>query len=363
MRKAEHHNSVTAPRWVGGLAREDLEGLLGAVNRLSGLADPSVVAANAAREARILAGVDLVGVAAAESDGSLAMIGSAGAASDWFVRLRFHVDPGEGFAGMALATRLPLVFDTNDEGQRIFAYDARDGASTNVVLGPPYSAHLRERIAPEELREFIGVPIDFNGQALGLLYAGNRNGKPASPRSRMLLARFAAMIGPLLSAAGRARQAAVAELARERERIAFSLHDTIGQILFGIGSSAKRAQYLLPEEAADCRRELRRIELEAARAAAHLREVVPMLASVPPNSHALKAGEIALYREIGAQRLSDREYEVLRLLARGLNTREIALELALMPNTVRSYVQTVLGKLQSRNRVMAIATARRLRLI
>ena len=225
------------------------------MNRLSGLADPSVVATNAAREARILAGVDLVGVAAAESDGSLAMIGSAGAASDWFVRLRFHVDPGEGFAGMALATRLPLVFDTNDERQRIFAYDARDGASTNVVLGPPYSAHLRERIAPEELHEFIGVPIDFNGQALGLLYAGNRNGKPASPRSRMLLARFAAMIGPLLSAAAQSARRRPSPSSRaERERIAFSLHDTIGQILFGIGSSAKRTQNLLPEEAADCRR-------------------------------------------------------------------------------------------------------------
>lgn len=70
-----------------------------------------------------------------------------------------------------------------------------------------------------------------------------------------------------------------------------------------------------------------------------------------------------MFVEGGYEKLSEREYDVLLLLARGMNTREIAAELALMPNTVRSYVQTVLGKLQSKNRVMALATARRLKLI
>lgn len=70
-----------------------------------------------------------------------------------------------------------------------------------------------------------------------------------------------------------------------------------------------------------------------------------------------------LYEQGGFERLSDREHDILRLLARGLNTREMATELTLMPNTVRSYTQAVLGKLQSKNRVMALATARRLRLV
>lgn len=65
----------------------------------------------------------------------------------------------------------------------------------------------------------------------------------------------------------------------------------------------------------------------------------------------------------GYDALSKREYEVLRLLARGMNTKEIAAHMSLMPNTVRSYTQTVLGKLQSKNRVMAVAKARQLHLI
>jgi two-component system nitrate/nitrite response regulator NarL len=65
----------------------------------------------------------------------------------------------------------------------------------------------------------------------------------------------------------------------------------------------------------------------------------------------------------GYSALSKREYQVLRLLARGMNTREMATHLSLMPNTVRSYTQTVLGKLQSKNRVMAVAKARQLHLI
>ena len=69
------------------------------------------------------------------------------------------------------------------------------------------------------------------------------------------------------------------------------------------------------------------------------------------------------YLEGGFDRLSEREHEVLRLLSRGLNPREIAAELGLMTNTVRSYVQQILEKLQSKNRVMALATARKLRLI
>jgi DNA-binding NarL/FixJ family response regulator len=88
------------------------------------------------------------------------------------------------------------------------------------------------------------------------------------------------------------------------------------------------------------------------------RVVDPRLASP-----AHRRSENGRYGEGGFERLSAREHEILRLLARGLNTREMASELSLMPNTVRSYTQAVLGKLQSKNRIMALATARRLRLI
>jgi DNA-binding NarL/FixJ family response regulator len=61
--------------------------------------------------------------------------------------------------------------------------------------------------------------------------------------------------------------------------------------------------------------------------------------------------------------LTPREHDVLRLMARGLVGKEIAGELSLAPNTVRSYAQSVLSKLHASNRIQALTTAKRLRLI
>lgn len=61
--------------------------------------------------------------------------------------------------------------------------------------------------------------------------------------------------------------------------------------------------------------------------------------------------------------LRSREYDVLRLLAQGMSTREIGIALGLRTNTVRSYTQALMEKLQVHNRVQLVITARRLRLI
>jgi len=61
--------------------------------------------------------------------------------------------------------------------------------------------------------------------------------------------------------------------------------------------------------------------------------------------------------------LRSREYDVLRLLAQGMSTREIGTALGLRTNTVRSYTQSLMEKLQAHNRVQLVITARRLRLI
>ena len=61
--------------------------------------------------------------------------------------------------------------------------------------------------------------------------------------------------------------------------------------------------------------------------------------------------------------LTMREYEVLCIMALGRTSKEIAEELHLAENTVRSYVQSLLQKLQARNRIEALAKARHLRLL
>jgi DNA-binding NarL/FixJ family response regulator len=56
--------------------------------------------------------------------------------------------------------------------------------------------------------------------------------------------------------------------------------------------------------------------------------------------------------------LSDREREVLHLLARGHKNAEIADQLVLSPKTVRNHVSTILGKLQVADRTQAAVRAR-----
>ncbi|WP_053366595.1 response regulator transcription factor [Bacillus sp. FJAT-27245] len=52
--------------------------------------------------------------------------------------------------------------------------------------------------------------------------------------------------------------------------------------------------------------------------------------------------------------LTEREMDVLGLIADGKNTKEIASELTLSAGTVRNYISTILDKLQVKNRIEAI---------
>lgn len=61
--------------------------------------------------------------------------------------------------------------------------------------------------------------------------------------------------------------------------------------------------------------------------------------------------------------LTERELEVLRLIAAGLSNRAIAARLVLALSTVKSYVNTIYGKLQVESRTQAVARARALHLL
>jgi DNA-binding NarL/FixJ family response regulator len=61
--------------------------------------------------------------------------------------------------------------------------------------------------------------------------------------------------------------------------------------------------------------------------------------------------------------LSERELEVLRLVAEGLSNKEIGHKLSLAEGTVKNYVTSVLGKIGARDRTQAALRARELGLI
>ena len=62
-------------------------------------------------------------------------------------------------------------------------------------------------------------------------------------------------------------------------------------------------------------------------------------------------------------RLTDRELEVLRLVAKGLNNREVAKELFISENTVKNHVRNILEKLQLHSRMEAVMYAMREKLL
>jgi DNA-binding NarL/FixJ family response regulator len=61
-----------------------------------------------------------------------------------------------------------------------------------------------------------------------------------------------------------------------------------------------------------------------------------------------------------ADPLSEREQEILHLLAQGLSNREISLQLSLAEGTVKNYVTVILQKLGARDRTQAAIRAREL---
>jgi len=68
-------------------------------------------------------------------------------------------------------------------------------------------------------------------------------------------------------------------------------------------------------------------------------------------------------RQVPAPYLNDREMQVLRLVARGMNNRDIAKELYISDNTVKNHVRNILEKLQIHSRMEAVMVAVREKLI
>jgi len=66
---------------------------------------------------------------------------------------------------------------------------------------------------------------------------------------------------------------------------------------------------------------------------------------------------------VAAPKLTDREMEVLKLVARGMNNRDIAKELFISENTVKNHVRNILEKLQIHSRMEAVMIAVRQKLI
>jgi DNA-binding NarL/FixJ family response regulator len=89
-------------------------------------------------------------------------------------------------------------------------------------------------------------------------------------------------------------------------------------------------------------------------AASALRQLADELDALAP----AQAGRPAPDEAGSEARLTSRQLEVLRLLADGVGTDEIAHKLWLSPSTVRNHVMAILRALDSHSRLQAVARAR-----
>ena len=76
-----------------------------------------------------------------------------------------------------------------------------------------------------------------------------------------------------------------------------------------------------------------------------------------------RRGEEQPPQQLPAPKLTEREMEVLKLVAKGMNNRDIARELFISENTVKNHVRNILEKLQIHSRMEAVMIALRDKLI
>ncbi len=78
-----------------------------------------------------------------------------------------------------------------------------------------------------------------------------------------------------------------------------------------------------------------------------------------PEMQSVLAGELRLRAPVDGPRLSEREAQILALLAEGLSSGEIAQQLAISGTTVKSHLRHLYDKLEVSDRAAAVARAMR----
>jgi len=91
--------------------------------------------------------------------------------------------------------------------------------------------------------------------------------------------------------------------------------------------------------------------------------ISPSMASKLLNEFAAMTKVSADRPQIPAPRLTDREMEVLKLVAKGKNNRDIAKDLYISENTVKNHIRNILEKLHLHSRMEAVVYAVREKLL
>jgi two-component system NarL family response regulator len=91
--------------------------------------------------------------------------------------------------------------------------------------------------------------------------------------------------------------------------------------------------------------------------------ISPSMASKLLNEFSAMAKASTDRPQVPTPKLTDREMEVLRLVAKGMNNRDIAKDLYISENTVKNHIRNILEKLHLHSRMEAVVYAVREKMI
>ncbi|WP_329568021.1 GAF domain-containing sensor histidine kinase [Streptomyces sp. NBC_01361] len=135
------------------------------------------------------------------------------------------------------------------------------------------------QVSNEGVASMVGLPIG-SGSTRGVLYGATRNRAEIGDNAVDGLRRLARLATLAVDVADGAATLADTSVVAERQRIAESLHDSVGAMLFGIGSSLRQLQTEARETPAVAE-QLARIEHQLSTAGSTLRESVSRLREAP----------------------------------------------------------------------------------
>ena len=218
---------------------------------------------------------------------------------------------GQGLGGKVVAVRRPVV--VND-----------------YVQTPSISHHYDRIITAEGLRAMVAAPIVVRGTVRGVLYGAIRTSTPFGDR----------IVSSVLDVARDVEQSLLLEdqLARQLQ----SLHDHTA-------APAREATRPEWEQVREAYTELRILSKDIGDDS--IRERFEAVCR--------KLSDAASPQAPNGPRLTEREIDVLSCVALGWTNTEIANELGLRFETVKSYLRSAMQKLKSGSRLEAVVAARR----
>ena len=223
--------------------------------------DPVALADKTARALHPAVGLSFTGVAVRQGSGVFAMHGVAGGRNETVLR-QIRLSSGQGVGGKVVALREPFLV-------------------TDYVSDPVITPHFRELAVMESLGGMAAVPVIADGEVSAIIYAATRDSSHPGDVGITRLQQAAGGLADLFTVAVRHQEAVERQAAAERLRIAEELHDTVGQLLFTIGVSARRLR-LEAGGFDDLAQLSQAIEDKAGRATALLRQALGRLSARAP---------------------------------------------------------------------------------